>query len=361
MRKLFILSFIVTLFATASHATVRRIGYWGTPVSGVDYTTFALAQTASSNGDTIYFFPTSSAYGGINVTKQLVIIGGGYLLDASLTTTSKGNNNLQYFKNETAIGSVSFETGSSGSKVFGIIGQFYIGNLLTSVVSNIEINRCQASLIYIYSSSANDIRVYNCILYSSYIQNAFATSSVTNLRVYNCLDINMNSTMISWSSTGALTGEFVNNSGGNLNIGISGSLVVNNNIFTQLQTTNNANCVFNNNLIRGLAASYTLAGAGNVYNNFSNSNPGTPVNNTVMQGWPFQSTFSADERFRLAAASPAIGIGLGGVDAGMTGGPLPYKLSGIPPIPSIYSLSSPQGNNPSGSTITINLSTRGNN
>ncbi len=361
MRKLFILTVIVSLLATTAQATVRRIGYWGTPVSGVDYTTFALAQTASSNGDTIYFFPSNAGYGGITVTKQLVIIGGGYLLDASLTTTSKGNNNLQYFKNETAISSTAFETGSSGSKIFGIIGQFYIGNSLASVVSNIEINRCQASLIYFYSSSANDIRVYNCILYSSYIQNALTTSSVTNLRVYNCLDLNMGGAMINWSSTGALTGEFVNNTGGSLNIGISGSLVVNNNIFVSLQTTNNANCVFNNNLIRGLASSYTIAGANNVYNNFPNGNPGNTTNNTVMQGWPFQSTFSADERFRLAASSPAIGIGLGGVDAGMTGSTLPYKLSGIPPIPSIYSLSSPQGNNPSGSTITINLSTKGNN
>jgi hypothetical protein len=360
MRKLFIFGLIVTLFATASHATVRRIGYWGTPVSGVDYTTFALAQTASSNGDTIYFFSSSSAYGGINVSKQLVIIGGGYLLDPALTSTSKGNPNLQYFKNETSINSITFETGSAGSKVFGVISQFYIGSVAGSLVSNIEINRCQVSYMQFTSNSANDIRVYNCIVYSSFI-NSSGNASVTNLRVYNCVDLNLNGAMINWTSTGNLTGEFVNNTCYNINVNISGSLVVNNNIFTQLQTTNNANCVFNNNLIRGLASSYTLSGAGNVYNNFSNSNPGTPVNNTVLQGWPFQSTFSADERYRLAAASPAIGIGLGGVDAGMTGGPLPYKLSGIPPIPSIYSLSSPQGNNPSGSTITINLSTKGNN
>ncbi len=361
MRKIFILTLFISLLSNSLFATVRRIGYWGTPVSGVDYTTFALAQTASSNGDTIYYFPSSTTYGGINVTKQLVIIGGGYLLDASLTGTSKGNANLQYFKNETAISSTTFETGSSGSKIFGVIGQIYIGSSTTSVVSNIEINRCQVSYMLFYPTSANDIRVYNCIVYSSFINNASATSSVTNLRVYNCVDLNLNGAMINWTSTGTLTGEFVNNTCYNINIGISGSLVVNNNIFTQLQTTNNGNCVFNNNLIRGLAASYTLAGAGNVYNNFSSSNPGTPANNTVMQGWPFQSTFSADERYRLAAGSPAIGIGLGGVDAGMTGSTLPYKLSGIPPIPSIYSLSSPQGNNPSGSTITINLSTRGNN
>jgi hypothetical protein len=75
---------------------------------------------------------------------------------------------------------------------------------------------------------------------------------------------------------------------------------------------------------------------------------------------------SDDAKYQLAAASPAIG---GGVDisgtkpdCGAFGGNDPYVLSGIPNIPTIYSLSFPNGNSvPSGSSsILVDFSTRNN-
>jgi hypothetical protein len=36
-----------------------------------------------------------------------------------------------------------------------------------------------------------------------------------------------------------------------------------------------------------------------------------------------------------------LGAGFGGVDVGIFGGPEPYVLSGIPPIPTIYFLTAP--------------------
>ncbi len=76
---------------------------------------------------------------------------------------------------------------------------------------------------------------------------------------------------------------------------------------------------------------------------------------------PLIGTTSADARFQLKAGSPALTVGAGSTPIGMFTGSYPYKLSGLPSIPSIYQLSSPQGNNPPGSTIQINLSTKGNN
>ena len=65
-------------------------------------------------------------------------------------------------------------------------------------------------------------------------------------------------------------------------------------------------------------------------------------------------SFSSDGRLALSSNSPAIGAGLGNVDAGMFGGDEPYILSGIPPIPTIYFLdSASSGSSNSGLPISI--------
>ena len=149
---------------------------------------------------------------------------------------------------------------------------------------------------------------------------------------------------------------------GGITVNNAANMVVYNNIFTLLNQSSgnltNQNCVFNNNLIRGLSSNYSsLVGSNNVFI----AQAVFDMNGHVMVGYPAQSTYSADAKFQLSALSPALGIGINGVDVGAYGGTLPYKLSGIPAIPSIYKISSPQGNNPSGNTITINFSTKGNN
>ena len=89
----------------------------------------------------------------------------------------------------------------------------------------------------------------------------------------------------------------------------------------------------------------------------------TPIANAsnVFTAFPLIGTTSADARYQLKAGSPALTVGSGSTAIGMFAGNYPYKLSTIPAIPTIYSLTSPQGNNPPGNTIQINVSTRGNN
>jgi hypothetical protein len=90
-----------------------------------------------------------------------------------------------------------------------------------------------------------------------------------------------------------------------------------------------------------------------------------PTGNGNLQNQPWNSIFtltgSWDGKYTLKAGSPAVAAGTSGIDCGVFGGSTPYRLSGIPPIPSIYSLNSPQGTTPPGNTIQINLSTRSNN
>jgi hypothetical protein len=359
MSKKLVLPLMLCLLFISSFATVRRVGFWGPAVAGVDYADITAAQTAASNGDTLYIFPGN--WSAPNITKRLIIIGGGYLLDSSQTAGSgnKGNADYQYFKNNTSV-SFTLKNGSTGSKIFGITGNITIGGVVADIVNDIEVGGLQGFVTV--SSSTNNLVMKNCRSNFSYavFVNTGATINVTNILVQNC--IAENGTVVYLNTPGSATGLVDNCTSSDAYVP-SGSILFSNNVFTGLTTSSNfyPNCIFNNNLIRGLAVNYPgVVGSSNVYNNFVNSGTTTAAN-TCFVGWPFQGNFSNDEKFKLAVGSPAIGIGTSGSNAGAFGGNNPYKLSGIPPIPSIYKIGSPQGNNPSGSTITIDFSTRGNN
>ena len=84
MKKLLLLSVAATLISSITLANVRRIGYWGNPVVGVDYATPALAVSNSAIGDTIYVYGSNGGNAwNIDVTKRLVIIGTGYFYAAN--------------------------------------------------------------------------------------------------------------------------------------------------------------------------------------------------------------------------------------------------------------------------------------
>ena len=109
-----------------------------------------------------------------------------------------------------------------------------------------------------------------------------------------------------------------------------------------------------------------------IKNNLFQSNqalPGTATNNQVSINmdnvYVGGTTGSLDSRLVLKAGSPAIGAGLtvGAVvspDCGAFGATDPYKLSGIPNIPTIYSLTVPVSIPSGASTMNVTFSTRNN-
>jgi hypothetical protein len=171
----------------------------------------------------------------------------------------------------------------------------------------------------------------NCIIVQNYIggptqgQGIFVSAGYSGITISNNYILNHN--FGGGASFYALNGpasvmEVSNNvfAGG---INISNS-TIQNNIFT----TNNS----------------FLASSSVVRNNLHvfNSLPGGSGNvNNVPAGTLFVGPGSTDGQFKPSVGSPAIGAGFGGVDCGLFGGPEPYVLSGIPPIPTIYSLTAP--------------------
>jgi len=373
MKKFLLFSISALLFCDASFATIRRVGFFGPPISNVDYYTFDAAYTAASAGDTILMFPSTTLSG--TISKKLTIIGPGNWLDP--TTTPKGNSNEQANPGEATAGSVTLAPGCDGTVIMGFHnGTFYIG------ANNITIRRNRDIVIYVASYNAPAVNTNGLQILENYelnFVNYYGNgTTVSNINISNNFIYNINLVTTNtysgsitnnvWAYDGTASGT---NGGsttfsytGGINFG-NGSFLFQNNILecyasTTLSSnsnyfafTNGGNTVFN----------YNLALQTNPLQNWGvGTGNSTTTNATgIFAAFPVIGSSSGDARYQLGASSPALTAGSGSTPIGMFAGTAPYKLSTIPTIPSIYSVSSPQGNNPPGSSITINVSTRGNN
>jgi len=380
MKKFFIAAALILMNHSISFARIIRVGFFGTPLANVDYYTFANAYTAANAGDTILMFPGTQL--SATLTKKLTIIGPGNWLDP--TTTPKGNANEQANPQEATATSVTLNSGSDGTVITG----FYGGTFFIAA-NNITINRNRSIAVYLSYNPASSVVALNTSglqLNGNYLVQIVSDyangSAITNLTISNNLI-----TQFTLSALNTYSGNISNNlwaydnespittNGGNstfsTNAGIdfgNGVFLFQNNIvisYTNVSGASNynyfafaedGNVVFNYNLIAQSSnpSNITSNGTGNVVLAVAN----IPA---VFTAFPLIGSSSADARYQLGAGSAALTVGVGGTPIGMFAGSTPYKLSTIPTIPSIYSLSSPQGNNPSGNTIQINVSTRGNN
>ena len=377
MKKLALLLLTVAFIFTTANAKIRRVGFFGSPVSGTDYITFATAYTAATSGDTILMFPGTTLTA--IISKKLIIIGPGNWLDPN-SSPAKGNANLQAFAGIATLSSLTFDPGSDGSLLTGFYGgNAYIRDSNITIARNSEIGvnitynptpgtvtnlqviqnyRVSIQQYYNNGSSATNMNISNNLINYFYtpIGNTYSGNISNNVWAY---DVTLATNNVNGGSA-TLTGT------NSIELG-SGAYLLQNNIFLSYTNvvaasnynyftfTNGGNSIFNYNL--ALQSSTPInwgAGTGNITTAITN------VAN-IFAAFPTIGTTSADARYQLKAGSPALTAGAGGTAIGMFAGVTPYKLSTIPTIPTIYALSSPQGNNPAGSTIQINVSTRGNN
>jgi hypothetical protein len=288
----------------------------------------AIASSLVTTGDTLYIEGSASNYNSITLTKKLVLIGSGYLLSGA-----GANTGLQAMGLSTKIASILIDSVASGSTFMGFSAPIY----LNANVDDVTITRCEGN-ITVYTPIAN-AKIANLII-NKYIGYAdLSSTTVENIKVTNCIFLN------------AVT----------INKVING--LVRNNIFVSTATIANSyvsNNIFLNTLtVSTSTVKYNLASGINALPAGNNNQNG--VSATVL----FENTGSSDGKYQLKAGSPAIGAGepIGGItpDAGAFGTADPYRLSGIPPIPTIYSLTVPPSIPASATTIDITFSTRSNN
>lgn len=346
MKYLSILIFAVILSLSAS-AKIWRVN--NNAGVAADFTTFFQAVAGAAAGDTLYFEPSATDYvtNSITLSKRLVIVGPGYFLDPA-STTEPGNAGLQAATKDARLGFFYIGAGCDGSKFLGIT---IAGSAYFTGVSNISFERAYIPSGLYFQTGTNDAISFRKCFISSAIYGP-ATPVLTNFVCENNI----------FYSGGYLQLPFLAGSG---NIFRNNSIFNNGNTFT-LNNTYIANNIF------GTAASSTFTNCTIKNNIFQTAQtlPGTATGNLVSQlmtnVYTGVTTGSFDSRAVLKSGSIATGFGLtvGAVtspDAGAFGATDPYKLSGIPNIPSIYTLTVPTSI-PSGSaTMNISFSTRNNN
>lgn len=350
MKKLFFISVITLFTALTASAKIWRVNNNAGIVADFTTLTAAVANASVVSGDTIHIEPSATSYTGPTINKQLVIIGNGYFL-----TGAGGNAGLQAITTESVFSDMTFASGSAGTKLIGLVlaNNSFVGGYNGNV--NITFEKCRFVGVAPVNFQNRAEAFSNIVLRKCFFSTAASTWQAANATLTNFTIENS----IFASAVTFLTGA------GTLNFTFRNNHIVS---AASLSNAYVANCVF------GSTGANTFTSC-NVKNNlFVFNQTGITIgplsvngNNLVNQTLAsiILNTGSDDGKFVLAGGSPAIG---GGVDisgtkpdCGAFGGTDPYKLSGIPGIPTIYALTVPASVPLGTPTMNVTISTRNNN
>jgi hypothetical protein len=347
MKNIFttLLAALLLLGTCAAQAqTIRRVNNTGTAVTGVNvYTTLQAAHDAASSGDIIYLEPSGISYGDLTCVRPLTIIGNGYFLQQ--------NTGLQLDTREAIVGNVYFNSGSAGSRITGctINSSIYV----TASNVTVERNSILGSTTLGYSNITSYATISGIIFRQNYVTNTLYIYPTSNTNVSN---VNITNNIFAAGSI-STSGQFTRMSNILISNNVVGTLAG-----TSQYTIDVDNAVIKNNILTytGTGVSFTPRNNAYSYNISGNAAFGTANGNqqNVSPANLFVGgTASTDGAFQLRAGSPAIGTGESGTDVGAFGGALPYRLSGIPNVPTIYQYNQ----SVSGNTLNATISTRSNN
>lgn len=327
---------LVAAASSAASARILRVnntGLTGTVPNPI-YTTLQAAHDAASTSqvDTLHVEPSGTSYGGLTLTRRVVILGPGYFLGTS------ENSGLQANPATALADAIFFNGGATGSA----------GSVISGMTGN------GTSTWYI---AANNVTIQRCKMYQIYTGYVFAASNM-NIRQNYVTYINSNGTP-------------------------NNNMLITNNIITQyISLSSNQNGEFTNNIVLSSASMDNF----NVRNNYfaSSFTPNSNIHshNATAQSAASQPAFTAANNSQTSIAQSAVfmltpaapgqfdawyllkagtnalrGTGQGGTDIGAFGGNTPYKLGGLPAIPSIYQYNQ----SVNGNTLNVNMSTRSNN
>lgn len=347
MTRTFFL-FVAGILPLALQATVWRVN--NNSGASANFATFDAAISSASvlNGDTIYLEGSATSYtNSVTINKRLTVIGTGYFLSSANDpfTGLPGNTGLQANTNNSRFSNaIRWDSLAHGSRFTGIeFGDIWADPRADSIV----FERCRfSSLSWNLQATAGQrvvgMRINKCYFNSTSIPTNF---NYEGLEITNCI----------------ITGTF------SLPAANTISALVRNNFFSGGITIHNT--YFANNISINIGVGSFNATSSIIRNNISQFANVFPAGNGNQGNFTIAAlilnTGTSDGRYRLAVGSPAIAAGetVGGItpDCGPFGTADPYRLSGIPPIPTVYSLTVP-GSVPAASTsMNITLSTRSNN
>jgi hypothetical protein len=355
MKKLICSMALSVIILTAANAKIWRISNVAGANANFTQIINAVSDPNVANGDTLHVEPSASTYGYFNLTKSLTIIGVGYFLDPA-NTTEPANAGLQASTLTSKVSGFGVQNGGNGSKIMGLEIESSVSLGATTNPINLTLEKLYFNNCAIQSTAGlNTLAVRKCLF-----KNSFNVIGGTNSNV--TFENNIFVGSISFNCQGQVGSNniFRNNTLYNTTSGF-GVLFAHyyfaNNIYQCGTNPTLLDCTIKNNLFNG---------------NFTFTVPATNNQFSVDMSQVFLGgTTSLDSRAQLKAGSPAIGAGVSGLtvggatvtspDCGAFGGTDPYKLSGIPSIPTIYSFTAPNTIPVGTNSMNISLGTRNNN
>jgi hypothetical protein len=346
MKRLF--SLLVLMVACSfSFATVRTL--CNMSYCAGTYSNFAAAQTASSNGDTIYVQGSTIDYGSITVSKSLVIIGTGHNPNKQSPLVSTFVNIVIFTSNVQLIGLKIQHVGTTGvsncvikkCRITGTGGwPMYVPSTDNWLIEGNIIESTDGSLCIYFGStpSHNTIIQHNIFLGASYKIAGLINSATEQTYI-------LNNVFLGPVSGTVHTFNAVDNCSIDNNI-FYHSIPDGNNPFDYLES-----CTMNNNISYG-SADDTFYQPG--LNNLSGLDPQF-VN---YPGPPAMYTYTLD--LSLQATSPGHNTGTDGTDRGVYGGTgNKFTQTGEPSIAEItaFTITSPTTIPPGGS-LTISVTSK---
>ncbi len=318
MKRILYLTLVVMFFCTQLQAGVYVI--FNGSQSPVDLSSLQEAHDLASAGDTIMVMPSTIDYPGIQVSKELTIIGGGFGRPSYIDPV---------FPNITTIsGTMHFLDGAEGSTLMGFAG------FITIIIEaeNISVIKNQINSIALNSEADGFLILQNQIIYTG-------TESAINLGGSDDGTI-MNNTI--YNSTGQASYNRIGLYGyGSANIFVQHNIF---DFYTPFSNSGygvwairylNDSIVANNIFLFGDVYTTRTLITYNARDEYCdiplNNNNIAVISNNIVAG-PHTGIYY------IPADSPVIGAGFNGVDIGAFGGETPFSRYGLPNIPYISSL-----------------------
>ncbi|MFM9839282.1 MAG: hypothetical protein ACKVOQ_13525 [Cyclobacteriaceae bacterium] len=360
MKQLILTLFFVSLIFSNCLATIRTVS--NNPAQPAQFSTFALAQSASVDGDTIYIQGSPFQYSTITVTKRLVIVGAGF---------APNNSDGQPTNVVSILLSRNGGANASGSTIMGLLS----GNIgpegLSLACDNITVlrNRFLNSTIALTlnnSSSGTYAKGWVIVnnIFQGRVDGGSNSTSPSPLNILFANNICIGQSINGFNSATVIIDHniFLGVSAGGPNGSVLAGMynvVVSNNIFSRsvgLVLDNSASVVFstfNNNL-----SNLTTVASSPQYNpatDFANFVPSVGGSNTgsgniIGQNPLFTlnanpDAYSTLDNYRLQATSPGKNAGNDGTDLGIYGGSYAFPSGGaigsgfdtrpVPPVPQV--------------------------
>lgn len=294
------------IFSVPAFADKFRVNNTGLVV---DFTSAQQAVESSMvhHGDTLFFESSTFSYGNITLTKRLTLVGPGYFIGQN--TETQANIAPAILEN------VNFNEGSQGSLMTGMT----VNSWITVSDTGIILTRNNLSSLNISNTG-----------YESYIGQNF----IYQMGVYSAHSVIITNNVFTRNSP--CWGGYC------LYIDSYSNATVTNNIFCGCQIINNG--IYRNNIATGTpsgsndgfsSTNCTITNNIGASTQYGSSN-GNQQN--IDMATVFVNTGSEDGKYQLLPDSPAAGAGFEGVDCGIFGNSSPYVLSGMPNLPSVWSI-----------------------